>query len=85
MSVQVVHASHFPLGAALMYKSGHGNQYQVGRVLKVSSEGKLLLGSTVDQPECEVDATSEDLLPLGIYSENISIVINQGTLMLLVG
>ena len=76
--LQRVTVSHFPLGSALLYKTGLGNQWALGLVLG-SSRGLLQVGESMDKPHPKLfPADSEDLLPVCFSSDGMTIISGNG-------
>ena len=74
----MVLSHHFPLGSPVLHKTGIGNQWAVKQVV-ARKDGYLYLGNSKEDLHSNravrVLPSSEDLRPLGNYSDSFTIVI----------
>ena len=70
---QYVQASHFPLGQAVFYKTGLGNQWALAQVHS-TEQGRVSVKSEKGEV---LTPTPEDVLPVALYSD-ITVTIGGG-------
>jgi len=83
-----VRGDHFPLHSSVLYKTGAGNQWTAGYVVATNCKGIHISRDSHDFDLSKTffaSVSSSDILPVGQYSDGMSILLGKGTHVCILG